>query len=240
MNELLQEAIAGEPVLVKLGGREYRLSFPVAAVILYKKETAILDRERARLREGPRLTPAEIRDFRRRWQKLLAEAQTLRPGKGPSGEDLAWDDENFAQYQLLLEEANLLRVAVDENAGTGDSLYDRYTWQKISPDGDPERLLLALWVGLHKFEDGKYIPQISRAELGTLHLGGNGPDLTMKIVKALAADILAAREASEETENAPLPNVPAPGIPAAIPVTEKPVEQATEKHQTTPWKQRQP
>jgi hypothetical protein len=226
VNPLLEEAIAGEPVTVKLGGHEYRLSFPVAAVILYKKETAIIDRQRAKLREGAPLTRAEVREYRARWQKLIAEAHALAPTT-VDGKVQPWNEQNLEQWQLLQEEANLLRTAVDENLGTGDSLYDRYTWRKISPDGDPERLVLALWVGLHTFEidvPRRYIPQISREELGALVNLGNGADLAFKIVKAIGADILAAREPEEDT---PLPNAQTPEI-------DKPAKGIS----AIPWKER--
>ena len=216
MHSVLAEAIAGAPVVVKLGGNEYPLAFPIQAVILYKKETARLDRERAaeRRQQGvARLTREELRELRRKRQTLLTEAEKLRPAKGQS-----WDAEKYAQFDSLLEEATLVKCAVDEEAGTGDSLYDLYNWRKISPEGDPERMLLALWVGLHKFDARpahSYQPQLSREEIG-LHIHpGNAAEITLAISKALAAHIVAPADVKPDDEEDPsLPNVGPPEVPA--------------------------
>jgi hypothetical protein len=233
LNSVLQEAIAGEPVLVKLGGQEYPLAFPIQAVILYKKETARLDRERAeeRRKQGvAKLTREEIRDLGKRRRQLLKEADALRPGK-----DQKWDDENYEQCETLLAEATLLKCAIDEDAGTGDSLYDLYNWRKISPEADPERMLLALWVGLHEFNSElpgvSYQPQLSRDEIGWRIHPGNAIDLTLAISKALAAHIIAPPEVEEE--EAPDPNALTPEIPAVIePVTDW-------SSPPNPWKKRE-
>lgn len=226
MNSELQEAIAGAPVLVKLGKQEYPLAFPIQAVILYKKETAALDRQRAedRRQQGvARLTRDELRELRRKRQTLLTEAEKLRPAKGQ-----AWAPDNFEQYVSLQDEATLLKCAVDEEAGSGDSLYDLYNWRKISPELDPERMLLALWVGLHQFVDtslvvghssSAYRPELSREEIGQHIHPGNATDLTLAISKALAAHIVAPPEveefaAEERTSEIPDPNASGPEIPA--------------------------
>lgn len=230
MNEVLQEAIVGEPVTVKLGARgrekDYPLAFPVQAVILYKNETARLDRQRReeRSKQGvARLTATEIRELGKRRQQLLKEAQALRPAKGRQ-----WPGENYAQFEALIDEATLLKVAIDEDAGTGDSLYDLYNWRKISPDGDPERMLLALWIGLHEFvqeKDGDrqiYRQRLTREQIGAWIHPGNAADLTLAISKALSAHLIAEPAVPEEVppeatapDEAPLPNVPLPEfIPA--------------------------
>src|SRR5580692_11428606 len=189
MNDMLQEAIAGEPVTVQLGGQTYPLAYPIQAVILYKRETATIDRERAK--DRPRLTHEEKRSLRDRRGKLMADADVLRPARG---ED--WQPEKFLEFDFAMNEASALKITLDEDAGTGDSLYDMYNWRKISPDGDPERLLLALWIGLHEFRGSGvpeapavrvYLPRMSKTQLGELVDLGNGGDLTMAISKALSA-----------------------------------------------------
>jgi hypothetical protein len=196
MNSLLQEAIAGESVTVTLGHDTYPLAYPIQAVILYKRETALLDRERAK--DRPRLTHEEKRSLRSRRQKLMVDADLQRPAKGQD-----WQPEKFLEFDLLMDEASALKIALDEDAGTGDSLYDMYNWRKISPDGDPERLLLALWIGLHHFvvtglanTEEQYRPTLSRQQLGNLVDLGNGGDLTMAISKALSAHLIAQSEES--------------------------------------------
>jgi hypothetical protein len=224
VNSVLQEAIVGEPVLVKLGARgrekEYPLAFPIQAVILYKNETGRLDRERreARAKQGvARLTATEVRELGKRRRQLIKDAEALRPAKGQK-----WESEAYTQFDSLIEESTLLKIAIDEDAGTGDSLYDLYNWRKISPDGDPERMLLALWIGLHEFvqEGAKqvYRPRLSREEIGAWIHPGNATNFTVAISKALAAHLIAAPEIPPELEapgEPPLPNVPMPEfIPA--------------------------
>jgi len=222
MNETLQEAIAGEPVTVKLGGTEYPLAYPIQGVILYKRETARLDRERAK--DRPALTREEKQTLRDRRRKLLAEANEQRPIKGDK-----WDDDNFLRFDELVNEAMLVKAGLDEDAGGGDSLYDRANWWKISPEGDPERLVLALWVGLHRFEESGnahtglsgppgsasmvYRPQVSRENLGSFITLGNGEELTSAISKALRAHLIAPPEVAQEEA---VPNVQSPVSPAEI------------------------
>jgi hypothetical protein len=157
--------------------------------------------------------------LRDRRQKLMADADLLRPAKGES-----WQGEKFLDFDFAMDEATALKIALDEDAGTGDSLYDMYNWRKISPDSDPERMLLALWVGLHRFQEiGEmsptrapalvYRPRLSREELGQLVDLGNGGDLTMAISKALSAHLIAASESP--VVEAPVPNA-LPPSPAAM------------------------
>jgi hypothetical protein len=222
MNEMLQQAIAGEPVTVKLGGNEYPLAYPIQGVILYKRETAKLDRERAKDRAP--LTREEKQMLRERRRKLLSEADEQRP---PTGEK--WTDENFTRFDELLADAVVLKAQLDEDAGAGDSLYDKTNWWKISPNEDPERMLLALWVGLHAFiESGnahtglngppgsaskKYLPQLSRESLGGFVDLGNGEELTLAIAKALRAHLIAPPEIAQDES---LPNVQSPATPAEM------------------------
>src|ERR1700728_3901023 len=194
MNSLLQEGIAGEPVMVTLGRVRYPLAYPMQAVILYKHETALLDRERVKNDGRPRLTREEKRALRDRRSKLLADTDLVRPRKH---ED--WLPEKFREFEALMDEATTLKIAFDEDAGTGDSLYDMYNWRKISPDGDPERLLIALWVGLHVFVPSKtpglpdeYVETLARQKVSSLVEVGNAGALTLAISKALSAHLISA------------------------------------------------
>src|SRR5271163_3372403 len=111
MNQTLQEAITGAPVTVNLGGKPYPLAYPMQAVILYKKETARLDRERTQGR--PRLASGERRELLARRRKALLEAQPLR---GSEPFDTWRATPQFEEYDALLEEANALKVQLDEDA----------------------------------------------------------------------------------------------------------------------------
>lgn len=204
MNQSLAEAIAGEPITVKLGKgskrEEYPLAFPIQAVILYKRETARIDRERAK--DRPRLSLEERHALRDRRRDLLLEADKLRV---PQNEK--WESK-FLKFDALMDEASTLKVILDEDAGQGDSLYDMYNWRKISIQEDPERVLLALWVGLHIFEgkctsgpaERAYMPRMSMVELAELVDLSNGQELTLAISKALAGHLVARAESVPEEE----------------------------------------
>jgi hypothetical protein len=216
MNQALIEAITGEPVTVKLGKpgkqKEYPLAYPMQAVILYQKQTAILDRERAKNR--PALTTEERRSKKSLWQKLMLEADQMRPPKGE-----AWDQGKFLEFDTLLDEAAELKITLDEDAGRGDSLYDRYNWRKMSSERDPERLLLALWVGLHTFteENGKqfYKEAVTRHELGRLVDLQNADVVTVAIAKALQGHLIAPPEFEASEMEGADPNAQTPATPAA-------------------------
>jgi len=186
---VLQETPAGQPVMVTLRGEEYPLAYPMQAVILYKRETAALDRERKRASGRPALRREEKRELRERRRELLAEANGLRPEKGEP-----WDKDKWANVEELFAEAMTAQAALDQDVAAGDSLYNKGNWWKISPDGDPERLLLALWVGLHKFEgagnpDVTYVESFTREQLGSLVDLSNGEELTAAISRALASSV---------------------------------------------------
>jgi hypothetical protein len=221
MDPILQSALAGEPVTVSLGGQTYPLAYPMQGVILYKSETAKLDRARKLATGAPALTREAKRELRERRRTLLAEADAARPKTGE-----AWDDEKFATFNELLQEAMAAKAALDEDAAAGDSLYDRSNWFKISAQDDPERLLLALFIGLHIFVPSKtagkpdeYVETLSRQQLGKLVDLRNGEDLMEAIGKALRAHLIAPSETPEEEAS---PNVPAPETPATETPTETP------------------
>jgi hypothetical protein len=211
MNQLLQEALTGEAVTLSLGGKSYTVAFPVAAVILYQKETAKLDRQRReeRRQQGiPALTREELRDLRSKRRTVIAEARNAAPNKDDEGavRDAAW-----AKFQELLEEATLLKIAIDEEECKGDSLYDRGNWQKMDPDTDAERFILAVWVGTHTFTGKEYRPQIDRESLASLINFGNTEAVAVALTKALNAHIKNDDVAKEDADpNAPKPETTAP------------------------------
>jgi len=226
MNDILQEAIAGAPVMVTLGGQSYPLAYPIQGVILYKSETAQLDLRRKAASGRAALKREDKRELRDPRRELLSKAEALGPAYGEK-----WTDENYAAFDELFAEALALKTTLDEDAASGDSLYDKSTWWKISPEGDPERLLLALWVGLHHFEESGnshtglvgrptapvlvYRPRLSREELGSLITLRNGEDLTASISQALRAHLIAPPEIVQEEV---LPNVVLPEtLPAPTP-----------------------
>lgn len=189
MNPILQEALAGEPATVNLGGQNYPLDYPIQGVILYKNLTAALDRARKLAANAPALTREVKRELRDRRRTLLAEADAQRPAAGE-----VWEDEKFANFNEFLQEAMAAKAVADQDAAAGDSLYDKGNWWKISPDRDPERMLLALFVGLHIFIPSKtpgkpdeYVETLTLVELGKLIDLRNGEELTVAISKALRA-----------------------------------------------------
>lgn len=224
MNDFLQEALAGAPVTVTLGRETYPLAYPIEGVILYKSETARLDRERKQGRPAlPREEKRALRDDRR---SLLAEADSLRPAPGEK-----WNDDNFARFDELFTEALGIKARLDEEEAAGDSLYEKSNWWKISPEGDPERMRLALWVGLHRFVPGNihdlnagkpvYTPRLHRHELGALITLANGEELTVAISKALRAHLIAPPEVAQEEAN---PNGHSAEIPPPAPTHPTPEE----------------
>jgi hypothetical protein len=222
MNAELQEAIIGPSPTVKLNGVEYSLAYPMHAIILYQKGTAALDRERMQGRTP--LSRKELAEMKANRRKLLHQARLtadLAPGEVVQESD---------ELDALLEEATAIKRVLDEHAGTGDSLFDLDNWRKINPVEDPERMLLALWVGLHKFEGALYTPQLTKAELSPLIHIGNISDLTIAITKGLSQYIITPQdedEVAEETNDeglkekeAPDPNALTPALPAQMKIVE--------------------
>src|ERR1017187_5141010 len=125
-----ENALAGEPVTVTLAGVVYPLAYPMQAVILYKQETAKIDRARAAGR--PRLTPEEKLDLRKRRRDILKD--------WPTKQFADWNDGDVEVTEELLREATALTSALDEDAGVGDSLYEIRNWPKIGSE-DFEGLL---------------------------------------------------------------------------------------------------
>lgn len=194
MNPTLEQALIGPPVTVKLGGKDYPLAYPMQAVILYQKETAALDRER-NVSRWPKLEREELRDLRRQRRALAREIGDLYFSHKEDEKFIEvskWPEEDKVRLLDLREEGAELQRVIDEAAQRGDSLCDRDTWHRIGPQTDPERFLLALWVGLHRsmgnapdFDDPRFQPQVEKDELSSLIHPSNSEALVEAIVRAL-------------------------------------------------------
>ena len=158
MNQVLEQTLTGaEPVTVNLGGKAYPLAFPLHACALYQAETVKLDRAR-RAAHGA-LTAALRQELKaRRWdllrqtdplQEQLAALAALEKERALTAEERTRLTEITEQYYELLGEAMAARNRLDEDAARGDSLFLEANWFKINSD-DPERVVLALWAGLHQ------------------------------------------------------------------------------------------
>lgn len=181
MNQILQQELTGTPVTVSLGGAEYPLAFPIYACMLYKQETAKLDR--ARRDSKPRLTPVEIKELKQQRRELLQLADDVKPelSDGTTPEDAA---EQIADFYQLIGDAMEISTRLDENRAAGDSLFLEANWIKINT-GDPERLVLALWAGLHYSVDDEWKAPFSLKELNSLVDPANAEDIVEVIGKAL-------------------------------------------------------
>jgi hypothetical protein len=236
MNPQLENALARGPVTVTLLTRikdgdaevtrpwEYPLAYPMQAVILYKEETAKLDRARAAKKlasGGVKLTREEKRALRKDRRALLQEARDLFDSGRQTD---AWPAEVSQEFDSLLGEANAITCALDEDAGTGDSLYIRGNWQKI--DDDFDRLLLALWVGTHQFYIAPGIPQVYREQISMSALQAmEAPqieEIAATVKNALSRSLVARRDPDDEE---PVPNALAPE--ATTPATATGIEMET-------------
>lgn len=228
MDPTLENALVGEPVTVTLAGKQYELAYPLQGVMLYKTETARVDRARAHGR--PKLTHDEKRDLRGRRTAVL-KTWPLKPLD-------EWTSEDVSESEELLGEATSITCTLDEDAGTGDSLYLVRNWRKIGTD-DFERLLLALWVGLHKATIApgvsphvpEYRPQVSMSELAALRITDTELEkLINAINRALSRSLIATRAKPEAAS----PNVPAPETPAeteAVVITKDEIVQTIEEEE---------
>lgn len=198
MKTVVEQEIVGSPVTVKLSGRDYPIAFPMFAIALYRQETARLNARRAKEAEEsgrPRLTPAELSELRSRYNRLFQSRRT-KPV-----EDLA----------AIMDEIVALRVRLDEEAGTGDSLLQYVNWWKIR-DEDPDRILLALWAGLHQEqEDEDWKSPLTLRQLKKLVDFSNVGDVLVAIGKALAANMpkIQAEESASKNAGGPDRKMPA-------------------------------
>src|SRR5579872_4493375 len=170
MTDVLAQEILGSPISVRLQEKDYPLAFPVYAVTLYRQETAKLNCSRAKvaIEAGrPKLTPAEMREMRSEYRKVAA------------------DLDNRETFNDRMEELVAIRARLDEEAGSGDSLFLIVNWWKIRAE-DPERIVLALWCGLHQEnEDGKWQAPFTLAQLNHLVDFSNVAGICHAITEAL-------------------------------------------------------
>lgn len=182
--DILDREITGE-ISITLGDKTYPIGFPIYAVAVYKQETAKLNCRRAReaAEAGrPRLTADETREMRKAYRKAVAELE---------GKDAA-------EFTAIMEEIIEMRARLDEEAGTGDSLFQLVNWWKIH-EADPERVLLALWSGLHQEEGDTWRPPLSIAQLRKLVDARNIGYVLTTITKALSAYMPRVEKKKEES-----------------------------------------
>lgn len=160
LDQLQQELTP--PVTVTIGGNSYVLTYGMAAVVVYKTETARIERSRPRPEEKD---PACICGAKRSLH---------------TGPDLI----------VLGEEDNLLCFHFRlYDPLQGDSLLTSASWKRIDLDLDPERWLACLWAGLHRLtSDGqRWEAPMSLASLGSMiPVGPGARELSMKMVEALS------------------------------------------------------
>lgn len=185
MADLLEQELTGAPVSVSLGGNSYLLGYGMAAVIVYKRETARIERSRPQLElKDPRCICGEPR------------SQHTGPDLIILGEDqklLCW---SFRLYDPV----------------EGDSLLSAESWKRIDLDLDPERWLACLWAGLHRLsQDGtKWEAPMTLAALGSMiPVGAGTRTLSVRMVQALKYSSLQPRK-DEPDPNAAAPAASAP------------------------------
>jgi hypothetical protein len=160
MNDLLQQEIS-PPVTVLLGGNSYVLTYGMAAVIVYKAETARIERSRPQPVETDPLCLCGERE-----SKHTGPSSTIL---NEQGEIVCW---GFRLYDAV----------------QGDSLLTSTSWKRIDLDLDPERWLACLWASLHRLsDDGKnWVAPMSLASLGSMiPVGAGARELSLKMLKAL-------------------------------------------------------
>jgi hypothetical protein len=197
MKDLLQQEIS-PPVTVTIGGNSYLLTYGMAAVIVYKAETARIERSRPQPVEKDPLCLCGERKSRHTGLSLIILGEQ---------EDLVcW---GFRLYDAV----------------QGDSLLTAGSWKRIDLDLDPERWLACLWAGLHRLsDDGKnWEAPMSLASLGSMIPVGSGARaLSLKMVEALKYSSdqtkkkpdpnaeAAADETTAAANQAPPENAPSP------------------------------
>lgn len=182
MTDLFQQEITGPPVLVVIAGKEYPLRYDMAAAIIYKAETARIERSRP---QAPDPDP-----------KCLRCDETKSSHEGP---DLIRLDAD----KHLLCWGFRKREAIE-----GDSLANRFSWARIDLDLDPERWLACLWAGLHQLQpDGKTETWKAPMTLGALGamlpVGAGLRELSMKMAEALIQHQPRVKEPDRKNADAP-------------------------------------
>lgn len=205
--DALEREITGEAVTVRLNGMDYPLSFPAHNVALYTLETQKLNCRRAKTASDAgraRFSLAETRELKAEYRRLANELDQFK------------DDPD--QFGILMEELIVIRVRLDEEAGTGDSLFQLINWWKIR-DSDPERTVLALWAALHAEQSsGRWESPFTVAQLEKL--------VDMSNVKSvLVAIATALHQHMPQVKDDAVPNAKGPGANAPAEANEKALEE---------------
>jgi len=104
---------------------------------------------------------------------------------------------------------------------TGDSLFDGEVWAKIDLQLDPERWLACLWAGLHELQSDKsWKAPYTLDELGGLVDFGNAAEVSIAMVKALAAYMPKAKDVPPNAPAPELEELPAPPDPSKDPASQ--------------------
>jgi len=180
--DILQKEITGDPVSITLAGESYPLAFPIFAVALYKQETAKLDR--GRMEGKAKLSLEEIRELKKRRRQIIAST----------------DEMGSSEVWVAIEQAGDIRRVLDEHELRGDSLFQVENWFKISEE-DPERILLALWAGLHTQQpDETWKAPFTIGQLQRLLDFSNCRELILAVHKALGQYMPKRKEANPNAE----------------------------------------
>jgi hypothetical protein len=183
--DVLSQQIAA-PVEVTIAGRACRLSYPMHAVILYRAETARIERSRPQ--------PADPDP------RCVCGA----PRSTHKGASLIW-----------LGEADKLLCSGfrKEDPLQGDSLFLAESWLRIDLNSDPERWLACLWCGMHELQaDGEtWKAPFTRVELEySIGLCQETRQISDKMIEAMTAWMPKAKApdpnaAAPEARKAPAP-----------------------------------
>lgn len=192
MNAVLEETVTGEsPVEITLGGKQYPLAFPLHACALYQAETARLDR--ARRAERGALKPEEIAELKQQRREHLRQSDAVQDEIAALAPGTP-HEEKLERFYELLGEAMLIKSRLDEDGGRGDSLFLEGNWFKINSE-DLERIVLALWAGLHHEQDRelgmriepKWVTPFTLGQLRKLVDPSNAEEIIDAIGRALRA-----------------------------------------------------
>jgi len=128
---MTQDALSGgiaAPVLVMIAGRECKLSYPMHAAIVYRRETARIERTRPQPQDPDPLCVCCARKSEHKGAGLIR----------------------------VKDDALLCPRYRREDPLLGDSLFNFESWLKIDLASDPERWTACLWAGMHELQpDGK-------------------------------------------------------------------------------------
>jgi hypothetical protein len=85
---------------------------------------------------------------------------------------------------------------------TGDSLFVKASFEKIDLAKDPEKWMACLWAGLHELSPDKktWVAPFTLAELGALVDFTNAGDVSVSMVRALAASMPKPKEKDPKAE----------------------------------------